>query len=166
MTKAAKAERHTTPGLRCLRASPHAERIRTETLADQKRARREARAKIEAAKAPKTAAEAPRARRAPQARANAERPASKAAKASGKRAALIASAQAGKLPAPPDFAAETHKRFRPKLAEVVALAKGGDAKALAAWEHKGFMGSSMKAVMRYRDLALIALEARAAKAAA
>jgi hypothetical protein len=56
----------TTPGLRRLRASPAAERIRTETLADQKRARRDALAKIAAAKAPKTAAEAPRARRAPQ----------------------------------------------------------------------------------------------------
>ena len=141
--------------------------IRHSVLADQrKRAEPDALAKITATKAPKTAAEAPRARRAPQARANAERPASKAAKASGKRAAMLASAQAGKLPAPPDFAAETHKRFRPKLAEVVALAKAGNAKALAAWEHKGFMGSSMKAVMRYRDLALIALEARAAKAAA
>jgi hypothetical protein len=79
---------------------------------------------------------------------------------------MLASAQAGKLPASPDFAAETHARFRPKLAEVVALAEAGDAKALAAWEHKGFIGSSMRAVMRYRDLALVALEARAAKTAA
>jgi hypothetical protein len=75
-------------------------------------------------------------------------------------------AQTGVLPAPPDFTAETHKRFRPKLAEVVALVEAGNVKALAAWEHKGFMGSSLKAVMRYRDLALIALEARVAKAAA
>jgi hypothetical protein len=31
----------------------------------------------------------------------------------------------------------------------------------SAYRHDGFMGSSMKAVMRYRDVALIALEARA-----
>ena len=43
----------TTPGLRRLRASPAAEQIRTETLAHQKRARREASAKIEAARAAK-----------------------------------------------------------------------------------------------------------------
>jgi hypothetical protein len=83
----------------------------------------------------------------------------------GKRAAMLASAQAGKLPAPPDFTAETHKRFRAKLAEVVALVEAGEAEALAAWNWLGFMGSSMRAVMRYRDLALAALEARAAKAA-
>jgi hypothetical protein len=154
----------TTPGLRRLRASLKAETIRAAVLADQRKGRAEARAKIAAAKAPKTAAAAPRARRAPKARANAERPASKAAKATGKHAAMLASAQAGKLPAPPDFTAETHKRFRSKLAEVAALAKAGDAKALAAWEHKGFMGSSMRAVMRYRDLALVALEAHARQA--
>ena len=46
---------------------------------------------------------------------------------------MLASAQAGKLPAPPDFTAETHKRFRAKLAEVVALVEAGEAEALAAW---------------------------------
>lgn len=83
-------------------------------------------------------------------------------KPSGKRAEMLASAQPGALPAPPDFTAETHKRFRPKLAALVALAEGGDVQGLAAYRHDGFMGSSIKAVMRYRDLALTALEARAA----
>ena len=40
----------------------------------------------------------------------------------------LGKAQAGKLPAPPNFEAETHRRFRPKLAELVELAKAGDAK--------------------------------------
>jgi hypothetical protein len=154
----------TTPGLRRLRASPAAETIPTAVLADQRKGRADALAKIAAAKAPKTAAEAPRARRAPKARAKAERPASKAAKPLGKRAALIASAQAGKLPSPPDFAAETHARFRGKLAEVITLAKAGDVEGLAAWTPSWFIGSSTKAIMRYRDLALAALEAHARQA--
>jgi hypothetical protein len=49
----------TTPGLARLRASPRAEAIRNETLADQTRARRKARAKIAAAKTTELAAEAP-----------------------------------------------------------------------------------------------------------
>jgi hypothetical protein len=40
-----------TPGLKRLRASPAAEAIRAMTIADQERARREALARIEAAKA-------------------------------------------------------------------------------------------------------------------
>ena len=77
---------------------------------------------------------------------------------------MLASAQAGKLPAPPDFAAETHARFRPKLAEVVALAEAGNVAGLAAWTPSWFIGSSTKAIMRYRDLALVALEAHARQA--
>ena len=49
----------------------------------------------------------------------------------------------GALPAPPDFSAQSHKRFRPKLAKVVALVEG-DVDSLAADRH-GFIGSSMKA---------------------
>jgi hypothetical protein len=79
---------------------------------------------------------------------------------------MLASAQAGVLPAVPNFEAETHKRFRAKLAEVIALVEAADVEALSTCRHDGFMGSSMKAVMRFRDLALAALEARAAKAAA
>jgi hypothetical protein len=82
------------------------------------------------------------------------------------RAERLALAQAGALPAPPDFTAPTHKRFRPKLAAVIALIEASDVEGLCAYRHDGFMGSSMKAVMRYRDLALIAFEARTATAAA
>ena len=46
----------------------------------------------------------------------------------GERAAIEAAAREGKLPEPPDFSAETHKRFRNKLANVVELAKAGDLK--------------------------------------
>ena len=150
-----------------LESRPAAEAIRNSVLADQRKGRAEALARIEAAaKAPQR----PKGRHspapAPQARAKAKRPATAPSKPSGKRAAMLASALAGKLPAPPDFAAATHARFRPKLAEVIALAKAGDVEGLAAWTPNWFIGSSTKAIMRYRDLALVALEARTATAAA
>lgn len=78
----------------------------------------------------------------------------------GKRAAILEAAQRGELPAEPDFSAETHKRFRPKLAEVVALAQAGDLTALKAIEINP-VSSSPKAIAKYRELAVIALEARA-----
>jgi hypothetical protein len=77
----------------------------------------------------------------------------------GKRAAIEAAAREGKLPEPPDFSAETHKRFRNKLARVVELAKSGDIKGLRAFEINP-VSSSPKAIARYRDLCIIALEAR------
>jgi len=76
----------------------------------------------------------------------------------GKRAAIEAAAREGKLPEPPDFSAETHKRFRNKLASVVELAKAGDIKGLRAFEINP-VSSSPKAIARYRDLCIIALEA-------
>ena len=79
----------------------------------------------------------------------------------GKRAAIQAAARDGKLPEPPDFSAETHKRFRNKLASVVELAKAGDLKGLRAFEVNP-VSSSPKAIARYRDLCVIALEAHAA----
>ena len=80
----------------------------------------------------------------------------------GKRAAIEAAAREGKLPEPPDFSAETHKRFRNKLASVVELAKAGDLKALRAFEINP-VSSSPKAIARYRNLCVIALEAQAAR---
>jgi hypothetical protein len=47
---------------------------------------------------------------------------------------------------------------------VVALVEAADV-ADSPHGRQGFIGSSTKAIMRYRDLALVALEARAAKAA-
>ena len=79
----------------------------------------------------------------------------------GQRAAIEAAAREGKLPEPPDFSAETHKRFRKKLASVVELAKAGDLKGLRAIEINP-VSSSPKAIARYRELCVIALEAQAA----
>lgn len=77
----------------------------------------------------------------------------------GKRAAIEAAARKGKLPEPPDFGAPTHTRFRNKLAGVVELAKAGDLKGLQAFQINP-ISSSPKAIARYRDLCIIALEAR------
>lgn len=86
-----------------------------------------------------------------------------ATKAPGKRAATLEAAQRGEMPTAPDFSAETHKRFRAKLAEVVAAAEAGDIAALQAFDIKP-ISSSPKAIAKYRDLAVIALEARRASA--
>ena len=87
-------------------------------------------------------------------------------KAVGKRAQIEADAAAGKLPTPPDFSAETHARFRKRLGEIVAFVRAGDVKALKA-DTTEPKSSSRVALCRYRDLAVIALEAqRAGKAAA
>ena len=79
----------------------------------------------------------------------------------GKRAAIEAAAREGKLPELPDFSADTHKRFRNKLATVVAVAKAGDLEALRAFVINP-VSSSPKAIARYRDLCVMALEAQAA----
>lgn len=80
---------------------------------------------------------------------------------SAKHKAALAAAQAGHLPAPPDFSADTHKRFRPRLAEAVALAEAGDVAGLEAFSVNP-ISTSPKAIMRYRELALVALKAQAA----
>lgn len=83
----------------------------------------------------------------------------------GKRASVIEAAQRGELPVPPDFSAETHKRFRAKLAEVVEAAQAGNLDALRAFEINP-TSSSPKAIMKFRDLAIVAIEARRTGAAA
>jgi hypothetical protein len=82
-------------------------------------------------------------------------------KPQGKRAAVLAAAQAGKLPTPPDFSAPTHARYRDAAKALVDMAKAGDIEGLKATEIKAY-SSSPKAMAKYRDLAVIALEARAA----
>lgn len=86
-------------------------------------------------------------------------------KPAGKRAEAIEAAQRGELPAAPDFSAATHKPHRKKLEAVIALVKVGDIKTLKAIEIKP-ISSSPKAIAKYRDLAVIALEARKKKEAA
>jgi hypothetical protein len=78
------------------------------------------------------------------------------------KAALEAAAQ-GILPQPPDFTAETHKPHRKRLAAVVELVQAGDLEGLRQFQIKA-VSSSPKAIIRYRDLAIRALEARATKA--
>lgn len=183
----AEAGAKVSPGLARLRANPKAEEVRQAVLADEKIV-----AAIPAAvsindpafaESPEAKANAaswdaiPAIRRARskaalklvEAAPKAEKPAraeKKAAKAAqpGKRAAILEAAQRGELPAAPDFSAETHKRFRAKLAQIVAAVEAGDIEALRAFTINP-VSSSPKAMAKYRDLAVIALEARAAKAA-
>ena len=62
------------------------------------------------------------------------------------------------LPTPPDFSAKPHTRYRPRLAQVVAMAESGDIKGLREF-HMNPTSTSPKAIMRYRDAALAALTA-------
>lgn len=82
-------------------------------------------------------------------------------KPAGKKAEIMAAAERGELPEAPDFSAETHARFRKKLADLVALVEAGDIAGLEAF-HINPVSSSPKAMDRYRNLAVIALKARAA----
>lgn len=74
-------------------------------------------------------------------------------------AATEAAAQ-GKLPTPPDFTANTHKYYRPKLTEVVKMAKAGDVKGLRAFKING-SSTSPTAIKKYIACALKALAAKA-----
>jgi hypothetical protein len=79
----------------------------------------------------------------------------------GKRATVLAAAQAGKLPPPPDFWAPTHARYRDDARALVNMAEAEDIEGLKAMVIKPY-SSSPKAMAKYRDLAVIALEARRA----
>lgn len=68
----------------------------------------------------------------------------------------------GELPTPPDFTAETHKPYRAKREKLIALAEAGDIEGLRAFAINP-TSTSPKALIRYRDLAIRALEARAAR---
>lgn len=74
-----------------------------------------------------------------------------------------AKARQGELPPPPDFSAPTHARFRAKLASLVELAGKADATGLRAIPINP-VSSSPKALARYRDLAVLAIEAREGRA--
>ncbi len=72
---------------------------------------------------------------------------------------IEAKARQGELPPPPDFSAPTHARFRAKLAALVELAEKADAIGLRAIAINP-VSSSPKALARYRDLVVLAIEAR------
>lgn len=57
---------------------------------------------------------------------------------------------------PPDFSAKTHTRFRPKLAAVVSMVEARDIDGLRKF-HINPSSTSPRAIMRYRDRALVAL---------
>jgi hypothetical protein len=71
----------------------------------------------------------------------------------------------GNVPPPPDFSAPTHARHRGKLAKLVALVEKRDVSALRAILINP-VSSSPQAMLRYRNIAIIALEAQAKKRAA
>lgn len=76
---------------------------------------------------------------------------------------IEAKARQGELPPPPDFSAPTHARFRAKLAALVERAGKADATGLRAIPINP-VSSSPKALARYRDLAVLAIEAREGRA--
>jgi hypothetical protein len=100
---------------------------------------------------------------APARRASKPAPAPAGAEPKERRHAGMEAAKAGKLPEPPDFSAKTHERFRGKLESLIAMVKAKDVAGLKA-EPINPISSSPKALDRYRNLAVTALEAKAAKA--
>ncbi|CAM5657998.1 hypothetical protein MAUB1S_11453 [Mycolicibacterium aubagnense] len=78
-----------------------------------------------------------------------------------RKAEAEATARAGHVPPAPDFSAETHKSHRKRLAEVVALVEARKLKELKALKLETHT-SSRKAIARYRNLAVMALEAKSA----
>jgi hypothetical protein len=80
-----------------------------------------------------------------------------------KDADVEARARQGEMPPPPDFSAATHARFRAKLEGLMSLAEKGDVDGLRAVAINP-VSSSPKAMARYRDLAVLAIEAREAAA--
>jgi len=90
--------------------------------------------------------------------------ASRAVRKAVRADAMAAEAKAarGELPAPPDFSADTHKPYRAKLAKLIEMAEAGDVAGLRAMAINP-TSTSPKALIRFRDLAIRALEARAAK---
>ena len=73
--------------------------------------------------------------------------------------AAVHAAKKGTIPSAPDFSADTHRSYRSKLAELVALVKAKDIKGLTKWEPQRLDGSPL-IMKRYRDIALVALKAK------
>lgn len=71
---------------------------------------------------------------------------------------LAAIAEAGIMPPPPDFSAETHARFREPLSAIVAAATAHDLRALADLKPKRINCSSTIPLDRYRRMAILAID--------
>lgn len=72
---------------------------------------------------------------------------------------IAEAAARGVMPEAPDFSANTHRSHRGKLAALHALVEAHDLDALREWKVKRDWASN-KALMRYRDNAIAALEAQ------
>lgn len=70
-------------------------------------------------------------------------------------------ASRGEVPPAPDFSAPTHAPYRKKLEKLLALAQAGDAAGLRAMQINP-TSTTPKALARWRDLAVRAIEAREA----
>jgi hypothetical protein len=77
--------------------------------------------------------------------------------------AIYEAAVKGKMPPVPNFAADTHAPYRAKLAVLVAAAKARDVKALKAVVINP-TSTSPKAMLRFRDWSVMAIQARSKKA--
>jgi len=76
------------------------------------------------------------------------------------RAAAEAAAR-GEVPPAPDFSAPTHAPYRRKLERLLELARAGDAAGLRAVAINP-TSTTLKALARWRDLAVRAIETRSA----
>lgn len=74
--------------------------------------------------------------------------------------AELDAAHKGKMPKAPDFSAPSRKRYRAKLANIVALVKAKDVAGLEALA-LNTVDSSGRILARYRDHAVVALKAKA-----
>lgn len=70
---------------------------------------------------------------------------------------MLEAARSGTLPAPPDFSAETHKNWRKKLGELTDMVAKRDVAGLREYKINP-ISTSPRALERYRDAAVIALE--------
>jgi hypothetical protein len=171
------------PGLTRLRRSPKAKAIREAIIADQAAGTRSARDRwTKAAQdAPQAATDAPSPALAPSAPAEAPSPpaarpaapakaviaptpipvpAEKMEGMSAKTAAAFMRAAKGQLPESPDLSApSTSPSDRKELAALTAMAEAGDVAGLRAYGIRPYYSGAIK-LDRYRQLAIIAIEAR------
>jgi hypothetical protein len=79
-------------------------------------------------------------------------------KEGGRFAGELAAAKGGKVPKAPDFSAPSRERYRGKLDTITKLVKAKDVQGLQALSINP-VDSANKIMARYRDHALIALQA-------
>lgn len=70
-------------------------------------------------------------------------------------------ARNGVIPRPPDFSAATHRGYRARLRRLVELVKAGDVRALKRESFRS-NATSPRALGKYRDLAVLAMQTRRA----